>query len=161
MWAVSIVCRPKRRPILSRLRYCHGKIVPCVSACRGLFPSSAHCEFRLSPFPVYFTKRKAIMRSRLCSIGALLAAFSCIVLAQGPVPPSGGLVSRPMLNFAAIPRPPVPPDPLELSLGAAQPVQDAQQRIAAISMLNKARDLSNVRAHPYYLKTSFVSSGGL
>jgi hypothetical protein len=65
------------------------------------------------------------------------------------------------LDFDTIPRPPLPPDPLELVTGDAQPVQDAQQRIAAIGLLDKARGLSNVRAQPYDLKTSFVASGGL
>ena len=38
------------------------------------------------------------------------------------------------LDFNTIPRPPLPPDPLELVTGDAQPVQDAQQRIAAREM---------------------------
>jgi len=42
-----------------------------------------------------------------------------------------------------------------------QQVQDAQQRIAAIGLLEKARGLSNVRAQPYDLKTSFIAYGGL
>jgi hypothetical protein len=65
------------------------------------------------------------------------------------------------LDFNTIPRPPLPPDPLELVAGDAQPVQDAQQRIAAIGLLDKARKLSNVRAQPYALRTSFTASGGL
>jgi hypothetical protein len=52
-------------------------------------------------------------------------------------------------------------DPLEMAAGAAQPVQDAAQRQAATMLLTKAHDLSNVRAQPYDLKTSFISSGGL
>src|SRR5580698_5811644 len=66
-----------------------------------------------------------------------------------------------VLDFNSIPRPPLAPDPLELVTGDAQPVQDAQQRIAAIGLLDKARALSNVRAQPYALKTSFIASGGL
>ena len=65
------------------------------------------------------------------------------------------------LDFNTIPRPPLPPDPLELVTGDAQPVQDAQQRIAAIGLMDKAKGLSNVRAQPYDLKTSFTASGGL
>src|SRR5580698_1971856 len=65
------------------------------------------------------------------------------------------------LDFNTIPRPPLPPDPLELVTGDAQPVQDAQQRITALGLLDKAHDLSNVRAQPYDLKTSFTASGGL
>ena len=63
------------------------------------------------------------------------------------------------LDWNTIPQPPLPPDPLELVTGDAQPVQDAQQRIAAIGLLEKARSLSNVRAQPYDLKTSFTASG--
>jgi hypothetical protein len=65
------------------------------------------------------------------------------------------------LDFNTIPRPPLAPDPLELVTGDAQPVQDAQQRIAAIGLLDKAKGLSNVRAQPYALRTSFTASGGL
>jgi hypothetical protein len=77
-----------------------------------------------------------------------------MALAQTPI-----RVSLP--DFNAIPRPPVPVYSQELVAGAAQPVADAQQRIAAIALMNKARDLSNVRAQPYDLKTSFIASGGL
>jgi hypothetical protein len=83
-------------------------------------------------------------------------AFSIALFAQTPAAPV-----REALDFRTIPRPPVPADPLELVTSAAQPVQDAQQRIAAIALLNRARDLSNVRAQPYDLKTSFSAYGGL
>src|ERR1700722_6690904 len=64
--------------------------------------------------------------------------------------------------FAQAPRslaqPPVPNDPLEL-VADAQPIQNAEQRLAATSLLANARSLSNVRAQPYDLKTTFTSSG--
>ena len=82
------------------------------------------------------------------SYPALLLTCSGFALAAG-------------LDFNAIPRPSIPADPLELVTGAAQPVQNAEQRIAAIGLLEKAHDLSNVRAQPYDLKTSFITSGGL
>jgi hypothetical protein len=82
-------------------------------------------------------------------------SFSIALLAQ--TPPA---TVRAALDFRTIPRPQVPADVLELVTRDAQPVQDAQQRIAAISLLNKARDLSNVRAQPYDLRTSFSTSGG-
>ena len=63
------------------------------------------------------------------------------------------------LDFATIPLPPFPPNQWELVTGDAQPVQDAQQRIAALGLLEKAHRLSNVRAQPYELRTSFISSG--
>jgi hypothetical protein len=87
---------------------------------------------------------------------AFFVAFSIAVQAQTP----GGAV-RAALDFRTISRPPVPVDALELVTGTAQAVQDAEQRIAAIGLLRKARDLSNVRAQPYDLKTSFTASGGL
>ena len=95
------------------------------------------------------------MPTNFRNFSALLLAFSGVVLAQAPIP------VRATLNFNTILRPLIPGDPLELATSAAQPVQDAQQRLAAINLLNKARDLSNVRAQPYELKTSFSSSGGL
>jgi len=76
-------------------------------------------------------------------------------LAQSSAP----RVSR--LDVNAIPRPPIPADPLELVSGEAQAVTNAEQRMAAVSLLDKARQLSNVRAQPYDLKTSFTASGGL
>jgi hypothetical protein len=87
---------------------------------------------------------------------ALFLSFSVAVLAQTPA-----VRVRAALDFNTIPRPPIPVDALELVTGAAQPVQDAEQRIAAIALLNKARDISNVRGQPYDLKTSFHASGGL
>ncbi len=66
---------------------------------------------------------------------------------------------RSALNYDAIARPPIPADPLEMVTGAAQPTENAQQRIAALTLLSQARELSNVRAQPYDLKTSFTASG--
>jgi len=85
---------------------------------------------------------------------ALFLAFSGVLVAQTPAVPG-----RASLDFKKIPRPPVPVNELELVTGAAQPVQDAQQRVAALAVLSKARDLSNVRAQPYDWKTSFFASG--
>ena len=55
-------------------------------------------------------------------------------------------------------QPPVPSDPLEL-VTDAQPIQNAEQRLAATSLLANARSISNVRAQPYDLKTTFTSAG--
>lgn len=55
--------------------------------------------------------------------------------------------------------PAVPPDPLELVTGNAQPVQDVGQRAEIINLLLNAHRLSNVRAQPYDLKTTFTASG--
>jgi hypothetical protein len=88
-------------------------------------------------------------------LAAVIAAFSSLTFAQVP-PPRVRLA----VNFDTLPRPPVPSDVLEI-VNEAQAVQDAQQRLDAIASLEKARVLSNVRAQPYDLKTSFVSSGGL
>lgn len=67
---------------------------------------------------------------------------------------------RPRADLAtSLAQPPIPGDPLELVSGDAQPVQDAASRAAAISLLNKARAHSNVRAYAYDLKTTFVSPG--
>jgi hypothetical protein len=85
---------------------------------------------------------------------AFFLVFSGVVFAQAPP-------ARSALDFNAIPRPPIPADPQELVTGTAQPVEDAQQRIAAIALLDRAHDLSNVRGQPYDLKTSFIASGGL
>lgn len=86
---------------------------------------------------------------------AFLLIVSGLAIAQSPAP------TPRHLDFDKIPRPPMPVDPMELVIGDAQPVQDAQQRIAAIGLLEKAHNLSNIRAQPYDLKTSFTASGGL
>ena len=95
------------------------------------------------------------MLSSSLRFGAVaLVTFSAFAMAQ--TPPPVGLV----LNRDTLPRAPIPPDPLEI-VNTAQAVQDAQQRLDAIALLQRARDLSNVRAQPYDLKTSFISWGGL
>jgi len=55
--------------------------------------------------------------------------------------------------------PAVPSDPLELITGNAQPVQDVSQRAEIINLLLNAHRISNVRAQPYDLKTTFTASG--
>jgi hypothetical protein len=90
---------------------------------------------------------------------AFLLIFSGLAIAQPPA--SAPRRPQSALDFNSIPRPPMPADPMELVTGDAQPVQDAQQRIAAIGLLEKAHGLSNVRAQPYDLKTSFIAYGGL
>jgi hypothetical protein len=98
-----------------------------------------------------------LMTLRIPTVFILLA--SGLAIAQTPV--SAPRPPLPALDFNKIPRPPMPTDPMELVTGAAQPVQDAQQRIAAIGLLEKAHELSNLRAQPYDLKTSFIAYGGL
>jgi hypothetical protein len=56
---------------------------------------------------------------------------------------------------------PVPYDPLELVPDGAQPIQSAEDRAATIELLNRARDLSNVRLYPYDLKTTFSTYASL
>lgn len=73
--------------------------------------------------------------------------------------PDRPLPVTPRQAWANIPQPPVPADPLELVTGNAQPVQDAEQRLAAVNLLRNSRSLSNVRAYPYDLKTTFVTFG--
>jgi len=47
---------------------------------------------------------------------------------------------------------------MELVTGAPLAVTNAELRMAAVSLLSKAHELSNVRAQPYDLKTSFTAS---
>ncbi len=93
--------------------------------------------------------------SRLLAL-AIATCFSSVLAPaqQGAVAPSRGL------NFETLARPPIPVDPLEI-VSSAQAVQDAQQRLDAIELLKRAQSLSNVRAQPYDLKTSFFSTGNL
>lgn len=54
---------------------------------------------------------------------------------------------------------PVPYDPLELVPRDARIVQNPEERASALELLQTAHRLSNVRLHPYDLKTSFTSYG--
>lgn len=81
------------------------------------------------------------------------------VLLAGLVPILSLTTMAAVFDWNTIPQPPLPADQLELVTGDAQLVQDAQQRIAAIGILERARSLSNVRAQPYDLKTSFTAFG--
>lgn len=78
-----------------------------------------------------------------------VGAFEVIAAAQIPSP-----------QMRSLPIPPIPADPLEMAASGVQPTQTAEQRAAAVALLTKARNLSNIRAQPYDLKTSFISSGG-
>jgi hypothetical protein len=73
--------------------------------------------------------------------------------AQAPgLPPHGS-------SFVSLTTIPVPYDPLEMVTGDARQVQTGEERAAAIALLGKAQRLSNVRLHPYDLKTTFTSYG--
>jgi len=85
-----------------------------------------------------------------------LRAFRCAVAAS-LFWQSAVLAQRPGIESLA--EPAVPSDPLELVTGDAQPVQDAEQRAAAIHLLTNAHALSNVRAYAYDLKTTFNAYG--
>ncbi|HUI78808.1 MAG TPA: hypothetical protein VLY24_12855 [Bryobacteraceae bacterium] len=65
----------------------------------------------------------------------------------------------PRAVFESMTKPPVPADPLELVMTDAQTVATPEQRQAVTALLDKARAHSNVRAHPYHLKTNFTSYG--
>ena len=98
------------------------------------------------------------MSFRFRYLAIIGAVFHTITLAQTPNPVSAQVSLQ---NLNALPRPAVPADPLDPVTGGAQPVQTAEQRSAVVTLLAKARELSNVRAQPYDLKTTFVTSGGL
>ena len=88
-----------------------------------------------------------------------LALFSAALLSaqtpsEQPSPAQNGTFQRPQFS-----EPAVPPDPLELVTGDAQPVQTVEQRSAVIDALSKAWNLSNVRVYPYDRKTTFTSFG--
>jgi hypothetical protein len=67
-------------------------------------------------------------------------------------------ISAALIPVFALAQPPVPNDPLEL-VTSAQPIQNAEQRLATTSLLANAKALSNVRAQAYDLKTTFTSNG--
>ena len=62
-------------------------------------------------------------------------------------------------TFESLAQPNVPSDPLELVPADAQPVQNAEQRAAAVNLLDLAHALSNVRAQAYHLKTTLTVAG--
>jgi hypothetical protein len=87
----------------------------------------------------------------------LVIAFALSAPVWSQAPATG--LSFPVPAFSRAPEPPIPEDPLELVAGNAEPVQDASRRAALASLLAKARALSNVRAYPYDLKTTFTALG--
>jgi hypothetical protein len=96
----------------------------------------------------HFSSRPSILATAALSLA--LGAYS---RAQAPVQPPHHSA---FLSLTTIP---VPYDPLEVVTGDARVVQNAEERAAAIDLLEKARRLSNVRLHPYDLKTTFTSYG--
>ena len=84
------------------------------------------------------------------------AIVLAMVLLQSPLVAQVARVARTLPQLA---QPPVPSDPLELVTGNAQPVQDVNQRAEIINLLLNSHRLSNVRAQPYDLKTTFTASG--
>lgn len=91
-----------------------------------------------------------MLSRRLPFILAVTVLLQPLVLAQTPSR-TGAL--------ASLVQPRVPDDPLELITGDAQPVQNAEQRLAAVNLLGRAHTLSNLRAQPYDLKTTFTITG--
>ena len=87
---------------------------------------------------------------RLPFLLAVTVLLQPLVLAQTP--------SR-TAALASLAQPRVPDDPLELTTGEAQPVQNAEQRLAAVNLPGRAHTPANVRAQPYHLKTTFTVSG--
>jgi hypothetical protein len=94
------------------------------------------------------------LRCFLCFLAPALV-FGPVASSQAPSVPHPFI----NVNIASLPNPPVPADPLELVTSGAQSVQDADQRAATTQLLTNAHNLSNVRAQPYHLKTTFVSYG--
>lgn len=90
-----------------------------------------------------------------CRLVLAALTLTTFAFAQAPVPAT----PPPRVNWASLPQPAVPADPLELVGGNAQPVQDTNQRASIIALLANARALSNVRAYFYHLKTTFISFG--
>ncbi len=89
----------------------------------------------------------------LSFVSLLVSGADAQVVAGQPV-----RLNRP--DPRSLARPPLPSDPLELVTGGAQPIQDADQRGAVTQLLTNAHSLTNVRAQPYDMKTTFTSYGG-
>jgi len=64
------------------------------------------------------------------------------------------------MTIQTLRQPPIPADPLEAVTGPAHAVQNAEERQAAVNLVETARTLWNVRAQAYDLKTSFTSAEG-
>jgi hypothetical protein len=101
---------------------------------------------------------------RSCLVVGVALASGAVAQSQFGVAPSSTTSVSPRSVYQP-PRPPalisiaVPYDPSEIVTGNAQPVQDAEERAAAMQLLLTAQRLSNVRQHAYDLKTTFTSYG--
>ncbi len=93
---------------------------------------------------------------RVLWVAAISVAVSAAVFAQNGAVAIG---SGEPVRLNALPESPVPSDPLELATGEVQVVQTPEQRAQVLQLLRRARLLSNVRAQPYDMKTTFTSFG--
>ena len=108
---------------------------------------------------MFFERRSrlAMIAVALLSVGLARHSVAQEATAQTQTPASPLLPHfSPFVPLASIP---VPYDPMELVTGNAQLIESAEERAATIELLAKAHRLSNVRLHPYDLKTSFTSYG--
>ena len=87
-------------------------------------------------------------------VSFLVTALS---FAQTKTPAATRGSARPQLD--SLVEPPVPSDPLELVTGETQVVQTPEERAQILKLLGDAHARSYVRAYPYDLKTTFVSTG--
>jgi hypothetical protein len=96
------------------------------------------------------------MRFGLCRRLGIFAAVALQICTVARSAQAQGVVGEGS-SYVSLTSIPVPYDPLELVPSDARQIENAEERAATIELLAKAHRLSNVRLHPYELKTSFVS----
>ncbi|HVT29527.1 MAG TPA: hypothetical protein VHE81_16035 [Lacipirellulaceae bacterium] len=95
---------------------------------------------------------------RSITIAVAILAFEILAFAHSQTPgQSSPAPMRTMIQPLDTIAPPY--DANEPVAGSVQQVQTAEERAAALDLLTKARQLSNVRQFPYLLKTTFTSYG--
>jgi hypothetical protein len=98
-----------------------------------------------------------LLRLRHWALAAVVA-FPALALAQAPSTSVAPPRNRTLRDAQVLSPARVPGSPLELVTEGARLARTAEEREAVIALLTKARQLLNVRAQPYDLKTTFAVS---
>lgn len=96
----------------------------------------------------------SILRCGLSALAGILFAGNAIGQA-----PAGPPVISSASTFVPLTKIQVPEDPLEPVTSGAVLAQSPEDRAAALDLLEKAHRLSNIRRHPYDLKTTLTTYG--
>src|SRR5689334_11754790 len=94
--------------------------------------------------------------SRIFGLAIVVLVSAVVVIAQQTDNPAS---ANPLARLVPLSLVAAPYDPSEPVTGGARQVTTAEERAALLELLTKAREMSNVRRHPYEMKTRFTTFG--